>query len=189
MTRLRPGTTVPSFQGVTTRGTEVTDGSLRGRPVLLQFHRYATCPACFLSVHEFTRRFGELRDEGLDLVAFFYSPPEELAEAFRELAPDFEIVGDPDRTIYDRFGVERSHWKLLDPRTMIAVGAGWSKGAQFSPISSFVNEDTAGVPADFLVDAEGVLRHVHYGRHTADSMRVDEVLQRHRALGLATSSD
>ena len=75
MTRLLEGTPVPDFTGTAASGKQLTAAGLRGRPTLLQFHRFATCPACFVSVGQFTRRVGELRDAGLDVVAFFYSTP------------------------------------------------------------------------------------------------------------------
>ena len=185
MTKLKPGSTVPDFRGTSARGTEISAESLKGKPVLLQFHRFATCPACFVTVRQFTRRVDELHKEGLEVVAFFYSTPEELAESFKDLAPDFELVGDPDRVIFDQFGVERSHRKLLDPRSIATGVSGWFKGAKFQPVANLTKEDVSGVPADFIVDAEGVLRHVHYGTHAADSLTVDEVLEAYRALTAA----
>jgi peroxiredoxin len=116
------------------------------------------------------------------VVEFFYSTPEALGDSFAGLAPDFELVGDPDRIIFDRFGVERSHRKFLDPRSISTGMSGWFKGAKFQPVANLTQDDTAGVPADFLIDADGILRHVHYGSHGADSLTVDEVLTAHRAV-------
>lgn len=180
MARLTEGTLVPQFTGATAVGGEVTAAGLRGRPTLLQFHRFASCPACFINVHQFTQRVGELHDVGLNVVAFFYSTPEELAESFQELAPDFELVGDPDRLIFDRFGVERSHLKFLKPGSVATGVSGWLKGSKFQPIANLTQEDTAGVPADFIIDAEGIVMHAHYGKHGADSLSVDEVLDAYR---------
>lgn len=185
MTKLRPGTRIPDFHGVTARGNKVSAASLRGKPVLLQFHRFAACPACFVSVHEFASRIGEIRDQGLEVVAFFYSTPEELAESFKALAPEFELVGDPGRRIFDLFGVERSLRRFLKPQPWITAMVGWTKGAGFAPVANLTKEDTRGVPADFLVDAGGVLRYVHYGSHAADSMSVNDVLETYRSLRLA----
>ena len=176
-TRLIEGAAAPEFSGVTANGHRITLADLAGRPALLQFHRFATCPACFVGVARFTKRVGELHDAGIEVVAFFYSTPEELAESFKDLSPELELVGDPDRTIFDKYGVERSYRKFLDPRSAATGVKGWFKGAGFSPIANLTQEDTGGVPADFLIDGEGILRHVHYGRHGADSMTVDEVLE------------
>jgi len=181
MTRLVAGTEMPDFTARTAKGRVLRSADLRGSAVLLQFHRFATCPACFLSVREVTRRVGELREAGLQVVAFFYSAPEHLAESFKALAPDFELVGDPQREIFDRFGVERSHLKFLSPRSIGSGVAGWLKGAGFNPIANLTQEDTAGVPADFIFDADGILRHAHYGTHGADSLTVDQVLAAYRA--------
>lgn len=184
MTGPTEGVAAPDFSGVTASGRRITKADLAGRPALLQFHRFATCPACFVSVARFTQRVGDLHDAGVEVMAFFYSNPEELAESFKDLAPEFELVGDPDRKIFDDFGVERSHRKFLDPRSVATGVKGWFKGAGFAPISNLTQEDTGGVPADFLIDGEGILRHVHYGRHGADSMTVDDVLEVLSSLGM-----
>ena len=186
MTRLTEGAAAPDFSGMTARGHRIAKADLAGKPALLQFHRFATCPACFVSVAHFTQRVGELHEAGLEVVGFFYSTPEDLAGSFKGLAPTFDLVGDPHRTIFDAYRVERSHRKFLHPRSVATGVRGWFTGADFAPISNLGHEDTGGVPADFLIDADGILRHVHYGRHGADSMTVDEVLDALVALDMRT---
>lgn len=180
MKRLTVGNSVPEFVGTTAAGLSLSAQDLRGSSTLLQFHRFAKCPACFVSIREFTRRYDKIRDAGLRVVAFFYSTPISLAESFAELAPGFDLVGDPERLIFNRFGVERSAKKFLNLKAWMVAGEGWRKGARFEPVANLTKEDTTGVPADFLVDPQGTIQHVSYGRHAADSMNVDDVLRAHR---------
>lgn len=189
MSPIRAGDRVPRFAAVAATGTPIRSDNLLGSWTLLQFHRFASCPACFVSVREFSQRHAALQREGLNLVAFFYSEPQALAEAFQDLAPAFQIVGDPKREIFDRFGVERSLRKFLDLRAWVTAAVGWSKGARFDPVSNITREDTAGVPADFFVDPDGLIQHAHYGTHAADSLNVDQAIETyHRLLARSRNS-
>jgi hypothetical protein len=40
-----------------------------------------------------------------------------------------------------------------------------------------------GLPADFLIDPDGSVVAVHYGRHADDQWSVDQLLDIHRSLG------
>jgi hypothetical protein len=51
-------------------------------------------------------------------------------------------------------------------------------GAPSNPLAG--GGDQTGLPADFLIDAGGVIVGAHYGRHADDQWSLDEVLVRAR---------
>jgi hypothetical protein len=83
-----------------------------------------------------------------------------FSQAARELGQGrspFDVIGDPGKTLYRRYGVERSISALLAPKAFAASLKGslmkrrpaewWSRG----------------LPADFLIAADGSVKAVHYG--------------------------
>lgn len=138
----------------------------------VQFRRFAGCPICSLHLRRFVRRDEELRGRGISEVIVFASSEQVLGE----YAPGFPfpLVADPGREHYRRLGIERSARALLHPAAWLAGvrGVGTS-GARLPERVS----NTHGLPADFLVDAQGRVRACKYGRHADDQWSVDELLR------------
>ena len=139
--------------------------------VHLQFRRFAGCPVCNLHLRSFARGLDRLRAAGIEPVAFFHSS----AEAMRPYQGDlpFPVVPDPSRRWYARFGVERSPLAGAHPKVM------WSalRGMVQAPSNPFRGEGGKdGLPADFLLDRNGMIVAAHYGRHAADHWELEEVI-------------
>lgn len=140
------------------------------RYIHLQFHRYAGCPICNLTLQPYLKRDAELKAAGIQEVVVFHSPKEHLLP-YQGRFP-FDVVADPERKLYARFGVGTSVFALLDVRSWPAIVQGHSlpDGPHSDP------EDTAlGRPADFLLTSDGRVVASHYGRHAADTWTVDQV--------------
>lgn len=129
------GSPAPSFKLATHDGTTVSLDSLRGRPVVLYFYPADDTPGC-------TTQACELRDEWpafeqTGAVVLGVSP--DTVESHRKFRAKynlpFTLLADPDRRVANAYGV-------------------WGK------------KKTFGIPhvgiirTTFIIDAEGVLRHV-----------------------------
>jgi AhpC/TSA family len=139
--------------------------------VHLQFRRFAGCPVCNLHLRRFAEGHHRLAVAGVRSVAFFHSPAE-LMRTYQGALP-FPTVPDPDRRWYRHFGVERSAFAVAHPRVV------WSalRGLASAPSNPFAGgSDQAGLPADFLIDSNGTIVAVHYGKHADDQWSLDEVL-------------
>jgi len=136
----------------------------------LRFQRFAGCPICNTTLRQFSLRVGEVKAAGVQPIVFFHSEVETL-DSYRKELP-FIVVADPQRVYYKRFGVERSLLGAMHPMAMAAamktVFGGWAffKG----------NAAVDGLPADFLISAEGTVLAAKYGSHAADHWSTDEVL-------------
>jgi peroxiredoxin len=159
------------------------------RLVHLQFRRYAGCPICNLHMRSISRRHDEIVAAGVWEVVLFHSS----AEAMREFQPDlpFTTIADPDKELYREFGVEASLRALLNPRAWSA-GARGMKGhplmrgpwrARARRIAAGLGEKRLGLPADFLVGADGRVLAAKYGRHADDQWSVEELLDLAAASG------
>ncbi len=177
--RLTLGTSAPDFTADSLGGRRVSLDQLRGRPLLLKFYRFATCPVCNLHMHRFIQEHHLVTEAGLTTIVFYHSPAEKLAMAQNDPAP-FDLVPDPAKKIFAAFGVENGLRGLVSPAVMRdyakALAAGYSPGLFSS------DGGITGNPADFIVDASGRIAFAHYGRHYADSLDAPDVVRAWRAV-------
>jgi peroxiredoxin len=139
--------------------------------VHLQFRRFAGCPICNLHLQSFVKRYSEIADAGIREVVVFHSPKESLV-AYQGKFP-FDVVADPEKVLYAQFGVGTSIFSILDVRAWPAM----LKGNSLEDRPKGGAEGGAlGLPADFLIGADGRVVASHYGRHAYDQWSVDQLI-------------
>jgi len=177
--RLKIGSLAPDFEAESIGGRWVSLVQLRGRPVLLKFYRFATCPICNLHMHRFIQDHRMVRDAGLTTVVLYHSPADKLAEA-QDYATPFDLVPDAGKKIFRAYGVERGLRGFVSPTVMReyfkALVAGYSPGLFSS------DGGVTGNPADFLIDESGRVVFAHYGKHYADSLEAADVVEAWRSV-------
>lgn len=152
----------------------------REHVVHLQFRRFAGCPVCSLHLRSFVRRHAEIESVGIHEVVVFHSTAEELRVHAGELP--FTVVADPEKRLYREFGVESGLRSLLDPRVWgtIVVAVLRSTLAMIRgrerPPSLLPRGGRFGLPADFLVAADGRVLACKHGEHADDQWSVDDML-------------
>jgi peroxiredoxin len=169
----------PNFAATAIGGRRVDLKALRGRTVLLKFYRFATCPVCNWHMHGFIHDYPQVEALGLTTVVLYHSPADKVSKANPIQAP-FDIVADPAKKIFNAYGVERSWRGMFSPavmRTYIkALKAGYPAGILTS------DGGITGNPADFLIDANGRIAYVHYGKHYADTLDAPQIVELRRGL-------
>lgn len=170
--RLSAGEPAPGFdiQDVFKRTHRLDDCS--GKLLMLAFFRYASCPLCNLRVHQLIQHYPELKASGLNLLAFFQSPPESIRQYVGRQDAPFPIIADPYRVLYSRYGVEVS-W------------GGFIKGGLH--LDALISAATKGflpgrmegakhlIPADFLIGPNQVIDVAHYGRDIGDHLPLNDI--------------
>ena len=142
--------------------------------VHLQFRRFAGCPICNLHLQSFVRRDDELKKAGIVEIVFFHSSVAELLP-YQGSFP-FDVVGDAERRFYRQYGVGRSIFSLLHPKTWLAMLWGLITKGRLA-VSLTPEGGLLGLPADFLIGTDGLVEAVHYGTHAYDHWSVDQVLE------------
>lgn len=139
---------------------------------MLSFFRFASCPFCNLRMRELVTRYGELGDD-FTIIAVFDSPIDNLIRhALRHEAP-FPVLADADNTYYKAYGVEHSVAGMLKgiflrmPTLLKGMFAGYIP-------TTFKGSPTT-MPADFLIDREGVIQMAYYGGDDGDHLPFDSV--------------
>jgi peroxiredoxin len=184
--QLSAGAAVPVRRLETITGQSLSIPAAAGT-THLQFRRFAGCPICSLHLRGYADRHEELADAGITEVVFFHSSAEAL-RGYQALLP-FAVIADPDKVAYREFGVETSVRAVADPRAWSSAFRGYRamlghrNDPEYAGVGSTDGTTHLGLPADFLIDADGTVVALHYGRHADDQWSVDELLDIQRSLG------
>jgi len=156
--KFKAGDRVPPMSLMNLHGVEVTIPNATSKFIHLQFRRFAGCPICNLHLQSVIQRISEIEAAGIHEVVIFHSPNESLLP-YQGKFP-FDVIGDPEKKLYTQFGVGSSVFAILDIRAWPAIARGNS--AKDKPTVE-PEGGVLGLPADFLINAEGKIVASHYG--------------------------
>jgi peroxiredoxin len=180
-TKIASGLLFPRLEAKNIHGVEVSVPRSAGW-THVQFRRFAGCPICNLHLQSFVARHSEVVDAGIREVVIFHSPDAELLP-YQGRFP-FDVIGDPQKMLYRKYGVESSISALFAPKAFGASLRGNLKKDK-PKLGGLPNGGIFGLPADFLVAPDGVVQAVHYGTHAYDQWTVDQLLELTRSLKAA----
>jgi len=166
-----PATTLESVTG------EAIEIPAPDRLVHLQFRRFVDCPICNTHIAELRRRAREIEAAGIEEIIVFHSSAKSI-RSYQKDVP-FVLIGDPNKDLYEDFGVEAS----LGFLSLKALGAGM-RGIAYGHFGLRQSGGPLGLPGDFLIASSGQIKAVKYGTHAYDQWSVDELI----ALAKATTS-
>ncbi len=146
-------------------GDSVQLSQFTGKKVILSFFRDAACPFCNLRVYELTNHYKAWKDKNIEIIAVFSSTSEEVRQFVAKHPRPFRLVSDPGLDLYEKYGVEHSSLALLKALLfkLPRIVRGMLNGGRPKK-----NPNVKLVPADFLIDTSGKIKHVWYGRDTSD---------------------
>lgn len=171
--RRKAGDKAGNFRLPALDGSQFELSSLKGRPYMLSFFRFASCPFCNLRMHQLVKRWDEL-DPRFAIVAVFDSTLENLREHAERHQSPFPVLADSTGSAYALYGIEHSLFGVLKGmllRMPTMLYAMFGKGY----IPAKIEGSMTTMPADFLVDATGVIRHAYYGNDEGDHLPFEEV--------------
>jgi thioredoxin-dependent peroxiredoxin len=146
--------------------------SVKGKPMMLSFFRFASCPFCNLRVNELVRRFNELADD-FTIIAIFDSPIDNLTRHTEGHKAPFPILADEDNKYYREYGIEHSFSGML--KGMFFRMPTLFKGMLKGYIPLIIKGSMTTMPADILIDREGTIQTAHYGKDEGDHLSFDKI--------------
>ncbi len=167
-------------------GTTFDTATLAGKRYMLSFFRFASCPFCNMRLHQLVESSEELGPD-FTIVAVFDSPIDNLRRhATRHSAP-FPILADERNSYYREFAIEHSlRGVVIGMLTRLPTLLKGMFVHGYLPHT--VKGSLTTMPADFLIDEDGVIRVAHYGRDEGDHLPLETVRafarQGNRAIGL-----
>lgn len=153
-------------------GSTFDTDSLKGKPFMLSFLRFASCPFCNLRMHELVKRFAEFGDD-FSIVAVYDSPLDNLVRHAKGHNAPFPILADESNRYYKEYGIEHSlsgvfKGMLLRMPTLIrAMFKGY--------VPTTIKGSMTTMPADFLIDKNGIIQVAYYGSDEGDHLPFEQV--------------
>ena len=174
--QIQPGTLARSFHVEDVFGTTISLDDYAGKRLLLSFFRNAACAICNLRVHELIERYPAYHRSGLEILAVFESPRENILQYVGRQDAPFPIVADPQAQLYGLYGVEVSEDKVAKtmsmPETQATIGAAAAHGFALTPEAGS-NFDR--MPADFLIGPDLIVQHAHYAEYVMDHLPFETI--------------
>ena len=95
-----------------------------------------------------------------------------LAQAgLEETCAPFRLLLDPERTVYQAYGLERSLWRSWNLKTVRRYVQLMRAGRQWRGIQV----DSTQLGVDFIVDADGMVRLAYHSHDAADRPTVERL--------------
>ncbi len=170
--RLKKGDSVTNIVLPAIDGTEFNLESLQGKRYMLSFFRFASCPFCNLRVHELVSRYKEFGDD-FPIVAIFDSSLANLKKHTRSHQAPFPILADETNQYYRAYGVEYSFWGMI--KGMLTRFPTLIKGIFKGYIPLIPGGSLITMPADFLIDENGIIQRAYYAKDEGDHLPIDEL--------------
>jgi peroxiredoxin len=153
-------------------GRTVSLSDFKGKKVLLSFLRTAACPFCNLRVHELIKRQERWKDQGLETIVVFASPASEILQYAGKKNPPFTIIPDPEETLYRQYGIGHSLFGKIKAMTRLRE-IFYIMTHGFFNVKSLVEKTV--MPADFLLDEDGNIDRVYYGKDFGDHIPLEQI--------------
>ena len=170
--RITPGLKVKHIKLPAINGSLFDNKNLNGKSYMLSFFRFASCPFCNLRVHELVNRFDEFGPD-FTIVAIFDSPLDNLKRHAEGHQAPFPILADETNKYYKEFGIERSVLGML--KGMIFRFPTLLKGMFKGYLPIKIKGSLITMPADFLIDRDGIIQVAYYGKDEGDHLSFEKV--------------
>jgi peroxiredoxin len=172
--RLKTGDLAIPFSVETIEGKTLSLNDLTGKPVLLMFFRYGSCPMCNLRLRDFAQHYVSLHERGLEVVAFFHSSARSILANAGKRHYRFHLVPDPQFKVYRSYRVETSWLRFLLTMALPSFYVDWVRSMRYG-FWGGVDWQMGKMPADFLIGPNGRIVKAHYGRNFGDHLTVVEI--------------
>ena len=171
--KLKAGDNIVSFSSIDTTGNNVSTDDYRGKKFMISFFRYAECLFCNLRMHELIKIFPELEKEGLNIIAIFQSPAEDIDNNIGKLNPPFPLIPNRDRSLYKQYGVT-----IRNPLGLYKGYMQWGKALHAFSKGHFVKVGKGSrslIPADFLVNEDHTIHTAFYATDISEHLPMRQI--------------
>ncbi|HPH45524.1 MAG TPA: peroxiredoxin-like family protein [Chryseolinea sp.] len=164
----------PDFSTTDVAGTSIQLKKFKGQKVYLAFERNAGCPVCNLRTHELLKQANSFSKKNIAVLMVYESTPEKMKEYLGDEKYPFHFIPDPTNSLYRKYYVEQSMGKLMKslfngllPKVM--------QGKKLFKKSISQDGHTTTIPSEFMIDENGNLSKVHYGKFVGDHLPIQEL--------------
>ncbi len=147
--------------------------ALKNGPVCLVFLRYLGCPLSRWRLSELEQEQGEFGDKNIQLLVVMESDPGRIEGYLDTKGVNIRVVADKERKLYDLYDVKAGGiTAMLHPSVLPKAAKAMVKGHMHG---AFEGKELQ-TPAVFVIKQDGNLGYVHYGKHVADTVSTEQIL-------------
>lgn len=179
------GDEAPDFELQDEEGRVHKLSSFRGRRVILSFFRYASCPVCLYNIDRLKQQEAMLERAGIVTLCIFRSTPEMVKRAIKRTNnEDTHTLSNVTGSVYNKFQVKRLSEIAVMKSKFSLMPKILMKGGKYYPYLDMKmrSEDKEGVdaamkqlPADFLIDENGIIVDYLRSKKPNDYMSFDRI--------------
>lgn len=172
---LKVGDPAPKFEYSAEGGKKVNFPSdYNGKWLGLIFLRHLGCPLCMEKINELNVNLQKYRDLGLEPFVVVQSTDKRVREYTQKKGLKIILVPDHERRIYGLYNVAKGGLaSFLAPAVMVATVRATVKGHFHGPFEG----DELQKPASFIIDPDGKLVFMEYGKNIANVIKEADFLQ------------
>ncbi len=177
------GTKAPAFTYNTAfvENIALADKLQQAEHTYLIFLRYMGCTSCQVDIMDYSEEYSRFKEKNAQILLVLQSSREIMASQTTEENPPFQIICDPDMKLYELYDVKAGQSKedLIDKNDEAAM-AKLAKKREKAAAHGLTHGEYEGneyqLPAVFLLDKEGMVKHAHYAKAITDMPDVDQML-------------
>jgi len=161
------------FNALDIHGTEISLSDYHGKAVLLSFFRNTPCPFCLKRVFDLSVQQQRWRKVGVEVIVVFTSTAEEASSFHKNKFERLRVIADPQLKIYSQYGIQKSasgFFKGLAVKVPTII-QGLQRGGKIDKN----NPHGSILPADFLIDYNGLILDSWYGKNAGDSIPMHRI--------------
>lgn len=168
----------PNIQRTTALGNDIDLQQYKGQTVLLTFFCFAGCPICNYRMHELMEHYEELKAQNIEVIAVFESSNETLSAYAKSYEVPFPLIGDPERSLFKAYGVERSTRGIFRTLSNKEAKEHMKQGEALFTKGTYKKDGSMKqMQADFIINAQGQIAKAHYATYIGDHIPLQEVQQ------------
>lgn len=166
----------PTFSIADINGKNVNLNDYRGKKVLITFYRNVGCPVCNLRFHELQDESSFFESKGLILLSIYESSADQMKKYLDGETAYSIMIPNEEQNLYTLYSVEKNMGKVMKGMFHGAMGK-MKKGKKLfkTKIKQDGTQDRIG--AEFLIDENGNLLKVYYGKFIGDHLPISEIKQ------------
>jgi thioredoxin-dependent peroxiredoxin len=165
----------PEIVAESVTGEHIDLYGLKGKKVLVKFHRFSGCPVCQYQVNELIGRQDQLNEAGIETIVFIHSSKEKILPVYKEV-PGLHIIADKQKAFYKIYHSGFRWQKIFSFASWRVIFEAFFHG--FFPKFDKFDGSVTGIPSDFLLDEKSIIIDLHYGTNFGDTWSVADVLSR-----------
>lgn len=167
----------PYFKSKDIYGRMIDLNDYKDKKLFIGFFRHAGCPFCNIRVHSLTKIHEELKGKGLEMIFFFESKEKVLlSSSFHSEISPIPLISDPEKKIYEAYGLENSAYKSTMSHISTFVQTAFKARSLGVPMHMMADGESINtIPAEFLIDRDFLVKEVHYAERLNDRMNLEKI--------------